>query len=196
MQSKLASQIIPAFSVEDQRECLLLSRVALQDKKALQELYGVYYPRLGRFLNRMLHRTDLIDEIINDTFWVVWKKAGSFRGESRVSTWIMGIAYRCGLKALRQSSLAKLYPIGNEIPTVSGDSKQDLQEWLAAGLQQLPMEQRLTLELAYFFGNSCQEIAAIMNCPINTVKVRMSRARIKLKNILPSLSNDSEAGPR
>jgi len=51
----------------------------------------------------------------------------------------------------------------------------------------LPFEQRATMELAYFLGHSCEEIAAIMGCPVNTVKARMFQARIKLRNLLPTL---------
>jgi RNA polymerase sigma-70 factor (ECF subfamily) len=43
------------------------------------------------------------------------------------------------------------------------------------------------MEMAYFLGHSCEEIAAIMSCPINTVKARMFQARIKLRNLLPTL---------
>jgi len=43
------------------------------------------------------------------------------------------------------------------------------------------------MEMAYFLGHSCEEIAAIMSCPVNTVKARMFQARIKLRNLLPTL---------
>ena len=83
------------------RESLLLQRVAERDRQAFEELYTTYHRRLSRFLMRLAPRFDFAEEIINDTFWVVWRKAGDFRGASRVSTWIMGIAYRRALRALR-----------------------------------------------------------------------------------------------
>ena len=52
----------------------------------------------------------------------------------------------------------------------------------------LPLEQRLVLELTYFLGHSCEEIAAITDAPVNTVKTRMFHARRKLRELLPSLS--------
>jgi RNA polymerase sigma-70 factor (ECF subfamily) len=63
-----------------------------------------------------------------------------------------------------------------------------MQEWLAAGLARLPLEQRLVLELAYHLGHSCEEIALIMECPVNTVKTRMFHARRKLKPLLLQLA--------
>jgi RNA polymerase sigma-70 factor (ECF subfamily) len=52
----------------------------------------------------------------------------------------------------------------------------------------LPPEQRLVLELTYFLGHSCEEVAAITACPVNTVKTRMFHARRKLRELLPQLS--------
>jgi RNA polymerase sigma-70 factor, ECF subfamily len=61
-------------------------------------------------------------------------------------------------------------------------------EWVVLAMQQLPTDQRLTLELAYGHGYSCQEIAEIMDCPVNTVKSRMFHARGKLRTLLPRLA--------
>ena len=61
---------------------------------------------LARFLMRLALRYELAEEVINDTFWVVWRQAERFRGDSRVSTWIMGIAYRRALRALRTARQA------------------------------------------------------------------------------------------
>jgi RNA polymerase sigma-70 factor (ECF subfamily) len=66
-------------------------------------LYGNYYQRLSRLLARMSVRREDIEEVINDTFWVIWTKAGEFRGASQLSTWIIGIAYRRALNALRRA---------------------------------------------------------------------------------------------
>jgi RNA polymerase sigma-70 factor (ECF subfamily) len=55
-------------------------------------------------------------------------------------------------------------------------------------MQQLPTDQRLTVELAYGQGHSCEEIAEIMDCPVNTVKTRMFHARGKLRMLLPRLA--------
>ena len=86
----------------DVTDRMLLQRMSTGDRVALGVLYRSYHGRLCRFLSRLTRRADVIDEVINDCFWIAWQKAGSFHGDSRVSTWLMGIAYRCGLKALRQ----------------------------------------------------------------------------------------------
>src|ERR1700741_4397349 len=88
-------------SAREHRERELLERIDARDREAMREFYLLYHHRLTRFLNRMTCRHELIDEMINDTLFVVWEKAGDFRGDSRVSTWIMAIAYRRGLNLMR-----------------------------------------------------------------------------------------------
>lgn len=173
----------------DERECALLVRIAGRDSAAMKELYLLYHRRLARFLMRLTTRYDLAEEIINDTFWVVWQHAGDFRGASRVSTWILGIAYRRGLKSLRHAGPP---PVESNVETEAGTDEparqEELNEWLDVALQRLPLEQRMVIELAYHVGHSCEEIASIMQCPVNTVKTRMFHARRKLKPILSTLA--------
>ena len=88
----------------DEQERALLAGVARRERTDFEALYKLYHRPLERFLFRMSVSPDLAGEIINDTFYVVWSNASRFRGESRVSTWIMGIAYRRALKAQPSAS--------------------------------------------------------------------------------------------
>ena len=175
------------------REVELIARIGAGDRKALEELYNLYHRRMARFLTRLTHRYDLAEEIINDTFWVVWRKAGEFRGDSQPSTWIFGIAYRKARNAFRsvsrlaaQASLEALSaplcsePFGTE----------ELRDWLQQALSQLPPEQRLAVQLCYELGYSCEEIATITSCPVNTVKTRLFHGRAKLHKLLPRLAGE------
>ena len=145
---------------------------------------------------RMTSRHEVVEEVINDTLWTVWQKAADFRGASRVSTWIVGIAYRRALKALRQSKTSQA--------TVSDDMSlsstaiipdpqtlDETRQWLEQAMAELPLEQRLVLEFSYLLGHSCEEIAEIMQCPVNTVKTRMFHARDKLRISLPRLAGST-----
>jgi RNA polymerase sigma-70 factor (ECF subfamily) len=170
----------------------LLERISKsRDQAAFRALYGNYYQRLSRLLARMSVRREDIEEVINDTFWVVWTKAGEFRGASQLSTWIIGIAYRRALNALRR---AKLRPVADhefDEDSVSVESTEEQEtnlQWLSLGLTRLPVEQRMALELTYTLGHSCEEVAAILDCPVNTVKTRLFRARETLKQVLPGLA--------
>jgi RNA polymerase sigma-70 factor, ECF subfamily len=175
----------------------LLDKVAAGDREALRGLYLIYHQRLAGFLLRFTRRQDLVEEVINDTLYVVWCKAGEFRGDSRLSTWIMGIAYRCALKALRRRGhqLFHAVPIEDEpLPAPDELGAAETSEWVALAMQQLSTDQRLTLELAYGQGHSCEEIAEIMDCPVNTVKTRMFHARGKLRTLLPRLAGTAAPG--
>ena len=167
----------------------LLVAVAAGSRRALEELYLSYHRRLVRFLSRFTPRYENVEEIINDTFMVVWQSAKDFRYASQVSTWIIGIAYRTALKSLRRQKNHTAARSLDDYPEQTTDPTFDteVQDWLKHGLNQLPAEQRLTLELAYNMGHSLEEIAAITQCPVGTVKARMFHAREKLRSYLPSL---------
>jgi len=180
--------ILPAKNSPKERDGALLVAIAAGDRRALEELYLSYHRRLARFLSRFTPRYENIEEIINDTFMVVWQNAKEFRNASQVSTWIIGIAYRTALKSFRRQknhAVASLedYPEQTVDPTVDAE----VNDWLKHGLNRLPIEQRLTLELAYHMGHSLEEIAAITDCPVGTVKARMFHAREKLRQYLPTL---------
>lgn len=78
---------------------------------------------------------------------------------------------------------------------------EELRDWLTQALGHLPVEQRMAVQLCYELGYSCEEIATIMNCPVNTVKTRLFHARGKLQKLLPALggsvapTKDRTAGP-
>lgn len=174
------------------REVDLIARVAEGDRKAFEELYHLYHRRMSRFLTRLTRRYDVAEEVINDTFWIVWRKAHTFRGDSQPSTWILGIAYRKARNAFRASArLAEKNLQMQELPLTTEEPAgvEELRDWLERALAQLPVEQRLAVELCYELGHSCEEIAGIMGCPVNTVKTRLFHARAKLQKLLPQLAN-------
>ena len=71
----------------------------------------------------------------------------------------------------------------------------EVQDWLTHGLNRLPIELRSTLELAYRMGYSMEEIAAITDSPVGTVKARMFHAREKLRQYLPALGGAASEMP-
>src|ERR1700712_3756491 len=81
-------------------ELALLHRVAAKDRRAFETLYPLYYRRLFGYLLKLTRRAELVEEVLNDVMFAIWKGAASFDGRSRPSTWIFGIAYHKALKAL------------------------------------------------------------------------------------------------
>ena len=174
----------------------LLMAIATGDRHELEKLYLSYHRRLARFVARFTPRYENVEEIINDTFMVVWRTAGEFRGASQVSTWIFGIAYRIALKSVRRQKNHAATGSLDDYPEPSTDpvAATEVQDWVKHGLDRLPVEQRLTLELAYHMGYSMEEIAVITGAPVGTVKARMFHARHKLRQQLPILGGDGALG--
>jgi RNA polymerase sigma-70 factor, ECF subfamily len=185
---------------DDAQQRASLRAVAGGDCDALARLYRQQHGRLARFLRRCTAQPDLIEEVINDTMWVVWSRAADFRGDSTVSTWITGIAYRTMLSALRGrapgeevgESMLPPEQFEQAMRAFAADadrgSDAELLDWLTEGLRHLPDDQRLTLEMAYGLGHSCEEIATIMGCAVGTVKARMFHARVRLRSVMPQLA--------
>src|ERR1700749_486557 len=142
---------LPAKNSPKERDSALLVAIAAGDRRALEELYLNYHRRLARFLSRFTPRYEKIEEIINDTFFVVWQNAKEFRHASQVSTWIIGIAYRTALKSFRRHKNHTAARSLEDYPeqTVDPTFDAEVNDWLKHGLSRLPIEQRLTLELAY-----------------------------------------------
>jgi RNA polymerase sigma-70 factor (ECF subfamily) len=183
----------PSSSAAD--DLVLLGRVAEGDRDAFRRLYSHYHRRLHRFLMRLTRERQLTEEVINDTMMVVWQHAADFRGASRVSTWILGIAYRRALKTLERSRNASAQDVIVASANVQDGALLDMlsqgtetHDWIDRALAKLSSEHRMVIELAYFLGLSCEEIAEIVGCPLGTVKTRMFYGRERLRQVLVILA--------
>ena len=170
-------------------EADLVGLVAMEDMRAFEALYRAYHPRLRRFLRGMLRQSTMVDEVLDDTMLVAWRKAHTFDATSRVSTWLFAIAYRQALKALRRLDWSLPDPIDE--PAAPREAEPDrelahaqLRDRLDGVLAQLSPEHRAVIDLTYFHGYSCKEIAEVVGCPVATVKTRMFYARRHMKTLL------------
>ena len=183
-------------ALADRAEASLVARTAGGELQAFEQLYRAYHPRLTRFLDRLTRRPVLVGELLNDTMLVVWNRAGSYNGQSKVSTWIFAIAYRKAMKAL--SRLDEPMPDEPDddqpAPAESGPEYHAVQSQIRAELAQaldhLSFEQRAIVHLTYFHGIGCREISRIVGCPVDTVKTRMFHARRRLKTLLSGRLED------
>lgn len=179
--------------MQHQDDFALIRRVAAKERQAFEILYQRYYARLASYLAKFLKRQELIEEALNDVMLVVWSQAQRFNYTSRLSTWIFGIAYHKALKSLQQHA-----PLGADVLADAGEAlapsdpenpeellgQQELRQIIEKALQDLSVEHRTTLELSFYHGFSCQEIADMMACPVNTVKTRLFYARKRLEPLL------------
>ena len=174
-------------------EVLLLRRVADDDREAFVELFENYHPRLFTFLFRLTRSHGSAEELANDVMLTLWKSAGRFRGESKVSTWVFGIAYRQALAHFRKSKLNLVFLGDNEkaaqaASSIEPNDRLEREDWVRRGIDELPPKQKLTVMLVYFLGLSCEETSSVTGVPTSTVKTRMFHARRKMKQHLVASS--------
>ena len=165
-------------------EVRLLHRVADSDCDAFDELFGKYHPRLFTFLFRLTRSHGAAEELTNDVLLTLWKDAGRFRGESKVSTWIFGIAYRQGLAHLRKRKLKLARFVDQDAIVDERGAQFEREDWVRQGIEVLPPKLKLTVMLVYFLGLTCEEAANASRVPVSTVKTRMFYARRKMKRHL------------
>ena len=177
------------------REAFLVSRILARDRRAFNELYESYRPRLSHFVMRLVKRPSLVEEVVNDTMLVVWDGLDRFKGESRLSTWVFAIAYRKGMKALTRND----DPVEDDTHETVASSELGPEQnaayaqrhvALRRAMDQLSADHRAVMDLTYFHEMGYREISAIMNCPVDTVKTRMFHARRNLKTLLSGDSSD------
>lgn len=170
----------------EQEDTETLRRVAAGDEAALAQLYERHgQVVLGQILFVVAERA-LAEEILQDTMLVVWRRAGSFRAESRVRTWMIGIARRQARDRIRRSQLRVVEdgslagrPTSEAGPERVALERADVAE-VAGALQGLGRTHREVLGLVFAADLTLSEVAEILAVPVGTVKSRLAAARTAL----------------
>jgi RNA polymerase sigma factor (sigma-70 family) len=169
---------------------VLARRVADGDAAALAALYSRHRVALFGFLERYVGDRMLAEEILQDTLLAVWRSARAYAGRSSVRTWLFGIARRQAHNRLRARS-----PEQVPLDRVAGwaDPAPGPAEWalaaahrevIAEALDQLALQYREVLALAFAARITHREIAEILGVPVGTVKSRLHHARAALARVL------------
>ena len=181
-------------SIDDQARALL-DLVAAGNQNAFEELYRLLSRRVYAFVRRMIENSEAADEIMVDTMYEVWRTAGRFRGDSRVTTWILGIARNKVLMAMRSSPKGQHEDIDDfadildsEIPDAfAALAEKQTQEVIQRCMQRLSEKHRECVHLTHFEDMSMPEVAATLGIPEGTVKSRLSHARAQLAACVASM---------
>ncbi len=184
-----------SLNTNDVLDIALLERIVThRDMDAMKQLYESYQGKLSSFLHRLTSDAEIIEDTYNEVMMTVWNKGHQFQGNSKVSTWIYAIAQRRCLNILRKSYYKNIVISDDEdmLDRLAGKDKNDItnetSELINIAIKKLPPKQRMVVELCYFNGMVYEEIAEIMQCPVNTVKTRMFHAKNKLEAIINKLS--------
>jgi RNA polymerase sigma-70 factor (ECF subfamily) len=168
----------------------LVQRIAAREDAALRELYAAYGQRMYAYALRLTGDPALAEDVVQDALVAVWRAAKTFRGESRLLSWLLGIVHHTALKALRgrpalplSEDLEDNLPARGPLPeeTVQASEQNQL---LKDGLNQLSAEHRAALELVFYHEMSLNEAAEVCSCPVGTIKSRLSYARKQLRGLL------------
>lgn len=184
-------------------DAALMARVAQQDRRALEQLYDKYAAAAMGLALKMLGERNTAEEIVQEAFWRVWKRASTFELQrGQFTAWLFGIVHNLAIDELRRRRVRP--------NTVSTDAEDDsilelpdhavdvaesafqrvTGEQVRLALRELPDAQRSVIELAYFEGMTHQEIAARLDEPIGTIHTRARLALQKLRETLMPLQID------
>ncbi len=187
----------------------LVERAQRGDKHAFELLVVKYQRRLGRLISRFVRNNGEAEDLTQDAFIKAYRALPAFRGDSAFYTWL----YRIGINTAKNYLTTK----GRKAPTSTAFDAEEAEafeeasllhevatpenelmskqvvEVVNASLQQLPEDLRTALTLREIEGLSYEEIAAVMGCPIGTVRSRIFRAReVVATNLRPLLGTNDD----
>lgn len=170
----------------------LVARVQKGDKRAFDLLVLKYQFRLQAIVSRFIRDTDEVADVTQEAFIKAYRALPKFRGDSQFYTWLYRIAINTAKNYLVSKNRRPAntdIDIGDAEQFADNDKlidetspensmmKEELAQVIKDSLNQLTEDLRTALTLREFEGMSYEEIAAIMDCPVGTVRSRIFRAR-------------------
>lgn len=175
---------------------LLAAHVA-GDPNAFSTIVHRHRDRLWSVALRTTSDPEEAADALQDAFLSAFRRAGQFRGEAAVTTWLHRIVVNACLDRLRRRASRPAVPLPDDLGQTLADpsdemTRRETQLAIAAALANLHADQRAAIVLVDVEGHSVQEAADILGCPVGTVKSRCSRGRARLAQELDFLRNRTE----
>jgi len=178
--------------MDEAQERALIKRVLDGDRIAARELYDAHAPRVYRVVYRIAGDDVLAEECTQDTFVKVFQSLATFRGGSRLATWIHRIAVSMALNGLRSRRRRAAREIDletvREVPSSTRVAEPDLKERLRSAIEALPDIYKVPVVLFDIEGFSHAEISELLGVPEGTCKSRLMRARAQLRDALAAFA--------
>lgn len=172
----------------------LISRVRAGDPAAERAMYDAHVERVYRLAFRLAGDDDLARDFTQETFIRAFERIGTFRGESRLSTWLHAIATTVALNGLRRVKRFRSRETALEAADgVAGGARSaepDLKTRLRDAIDALPPKYRLVVVMHDMEGYTHEEIATALDVEVGTSKAQLSRARAKLRESLADFAGE------
>jgi len=169
-------------------EKLLVQKVLLGEKSALESFIKQYQRLVGHIVFRIVDGSHEREEVVQDVFLKAYDKLAEFNFQSKLSTWLATIAYRHAInfnKKNKKYNETTDLENANYVPTQAASYEQkDSNRFILEAVEKLPDPYKAILTLYHLEGFSYQEIVEVLDMPEGTVKNYLFRARKKLKDIL------------
>lgn len=185
-------------------EAEAIQRAKQGDAEAFEVLYNLHKRRVYSLCLRMTANTAEAEDLAQEAFLQLFRKIGTFRGESAFSTWLHRMAVNVVLMRLRKKGLP-VVPLEETLETEEEAPKKELgsQDAVLAGsldrlqlqraVEALPPGYRTIFVLHDVEGYEHNEIAEIVGCSIGNSKSQLHKARMKLRDLLKT-SRAEKAG--
>ena len=173
---------------EDQ-DLRILDGISRRDDQALRELYRCHGRRMFAHAFGILGDRFLAEDAVQESLIAVWEGAASFRGRGRVIAWLLGIVHHKAIDLLRKrKTVLPLETEQDEPAREKGPEERasgtEYRRIVRRCLAELPLPQRMTLDLVFYQGLQLEEAARILGVPVGTVKSRLHQAKDRLRKIL------------
>jgi RNA polymerase sigma-70 factor, ECF subfamily len=179
----------------------LVTRVATGDIDAFEILYQLYEKRVYHYICTFVRDQSLAEEVVGEVMLAVWRSASHFAHQSRVSTWIFGIARHKALDALRRNDRPDHAAVAiDDLPdlpspqetAIESIQREQLGTVMRQALSALSADHQEALRLVFYEELPYEDIARLLNIPEGTVKTRVFYAKQQLKrHIDQSISRES-----
>jgi RNA polymerase sigma-70 factor, ECF subfamily len=181
----------------------LVQRLIRGDQKVFDEIVAQQQRRIARLVYRLLGWSDEVEDVVQEVFLKVLKNLTHFRGQSSLETWLTTITVNTcrswrRKRLMRWDFLKRFQQRTSESLHVSPEPNpdSDMLRTVRRAVQKLPIRYREVIVLRYLEQLPTAQIAAILGLNLNTVNVRLNRARVQLKEKLADWMEDSGTGFR
>jgi len=168
-------------------EARLIAELKAGRKEAFDRLVELHYDRLHRLAFTMTGSAEDAADLVQETFLAAMKSVANFRGDARITTWLIAIVRNQFTLQLRGRRKWRHAPMEAATAVRARDPEPAVRPAVTAILERvrcLPEELRTALVLFYLEGMKYAEIAEAMECPVGTVRSRLFEARERLKKML------------